>query len=778
MKKVSYIFLIFILFVAFLGIYQLNPPAATSESASLSEFSTARAMKHLEVIAQKPHPMGSPEHAKVRDYLLQELTALDLNPQVQKTTVVNPREDAPIEAGTVQNIVVRLAGIAANPKAVLLVAHYDSVPNSPGASDDGVAVAAILETLRALKVGTSLNNDVIVLLSDGEEVGLLGAQAFVDEHPWAKAVGTVLNFEARGNRGPSLLFETSNHNGRLIREFAQAAPHPIASSLFYSIYKVLPNDTDLTVFKAAGLPGLNFAFIDGLIRYHTQQDNLVNVSDLSLQHHGETMLALARRLGNSDLSQSQEPDAIYFNLGPMFIHYSGQWIIPLGLLIVLLFIGVVGIGLRQKQLTISGLFVGFGLLFLNLASAVIAVTLVWRVVTTVHSSYRWIPQGDTYNSHLYMLSFVALSLAIASAYYGRFQNRENLWNLAIGAMFWWLILMVATSLLLPGASYLFAWPLFFGLMGQGILFLDRTQKIGAIQRIAILLTCAIPTVLILAPTIYLIFIALTISSSEVAVALIVLLTGLLIPHLALIAIPNRWLLPSLSFCVSLMMLLSGSFTAGFDAKNPKPSSLFYGLNSDTGKAIWASADPETDPWTSQFLGSNATSGKLDRYLPAISRTFLYSAAPGLSLPSSKVETLSDTNRKGLRTVSLRITSSRSAWRIWLASDSKTTILASEVNGKKIDVNANVSSSKQNKLWTLNYYAIPQEGIIISLTFKTPQLLTLKATDQSIGLPEIKGKAINPCPSNRMPTAFGYGLSDSTLVSKSFTISEKLNHNLK
>src|SRR5258706_7442827 len=119
----------------------------------------------------------------------------------------------------------------------------------------------MLETLRALKSSPTLSNDVIALFSDGEEIGSLGAKAFVYQHPWAKDVGVVLNFEARGSSGPAIMFETSDKNGWLIKEVAKAAPRPAAHSLAPAIYQLLPNRTDFTVFKEAGFAGLNFAYI-------------------------------------------------------------------------------------------------------------------------------------------------------------------------------------------------------------------------------------------------------------------------------------------------------------------------------------------------------------------------------------------------------------------------------------------------------------------------------------------------------------------------------------
>ena len=172
-------------------------------------------------------------------------------------------------------------------KALLLCAHYDSVPDAPGAGDNASGVAVVLETLRAIQAGSPLERDVIVLIDDGEELGLLGAKLFVDEHAWAREVGVVLNFDARGVRGPSFMFETSDRNGWLIRQFALASPRPLATSVSMDVLRIMPNSSNMNVFKRAGLAGLNFAFIGGSEHYHRASDAPANLDRRSVQHHGD-----------------------------------------------------------------------------------------------------------------------------------------------------------------------------------------------------------------------------------------------------------------------------------------------------------------------------------------------------------------------------------------------------------------------------------------------------------------------------------------------------------
>src|SRR5829696_748310 len=354
-----------VIVTALLVIYQLNPSRPAAVRAPLTEFSGERAFKYLTVIAQRPHPVRTSEHAAVANYIQNELTALGLSPEVQQTPAV-------------MNILARLKGTS-NEKAVLLVAHYDTVPVSPGAGDNGSAVVAILETLRALKSSQPLRNDVIALFSDAEELGMVGAKAFVYQHPWAGDVGVVLNFDARGTSGPVIMFETSDKNGWLIKEFAKAAPHPAANSLAQAIYALMPNNTDFTVFKGAGFAGLNFAYIIGLNRYHTPLDNLTNIDQRSLQHQGSTALALTRHFGNLNLNnraaQENEANDVYFDvLNSAIISYSEQWVVPLAVVVCLSFVALVAFGFKNKHLTCYGLFVGFMVVPLSVMSTVLILT--------------------------------------------------------------------------------------------------------------------------------------------------------------------------------------------------------------------------------------------------------------------------------------------------------------------------------------------------------------------------------------------------------------------
>lgn len=536
-SAIGIITFLFITLFVFLVIYQTAPPQAGSINAPVTDFSSARAMVQLRAIAQKAHPTGSAELAETRKYILEEMTRLGLNPEVQSTSVVN-------------NIVGRLYGTD-NTKALLLVGHYDSVPAGPGASDDGSAVSSLLETARALKSGAPLRNDVIFLFTDGEEAGLLGAKAFVYKHPWAKDVGVFLNFDARGNRGPVLMFELSDQNGWLVEQFAKSAPYPVANSLMSEIYKALPNDTDFTIFKEAGFEGYNFAHIDGYEYYHSSLDTVENMDERTLQHIGSYALGLTRHLGNLNLEQTRKNDAVFFNvLGSMFVHYSTSWLAPLTIFAIILFAATTILGFKRKYLTLSGTALGFAALLLSIIGTVIGVSAAWTFINMFH--------GGTYNSHLYMISFAALAIGITSGLYIWFWKSTSMENLAVGGLLWWLILTVLVSLYLPGGSYMFTWPLIFSLIALGFRFIAKDQGTISIKHMAALCICAVPGIMLVVPMIFLIYVGLTLAKSAIVMIMVVLLLGLIIPHLSFMAAANKWALPVIMLLLSLGLIVGAS----------------------------------------------------------------------------------------------------------------------------------------------------------------------------------------------------------------------------
>ena len=314
-----------------LTVVATTPPGPAPADAPATSFSAERAMAEIRAIAARPHPAGSPEHARVRAVLLARLQALGLQ-TATRTFPISARGAAALKrqggAGTpaLHNIIGRLPGRDPTLPAVVLMAHYDSVVGSPGAPDDAAGVAAILETVRALQAQGRPLRDVIVLLTDGEELGLEGAAAFFRADPLARRTGVVVNAEARGGGGRTSMFETGADNGGMMRLFGEAVHRPVATSLSVFVYKLLPNNTDLTRAIQAGAPGFNFAFVGRPGLYHSPLATPDALDRGAVQDMGRQLLDLSRGLANASALPGPEADATFFDLfGLVFLRYPPAW---------------------------------------------------------------------------------------------------------------------------------------------------------------------------------------------------------------------------------------------------------------------------------------------------------------------------------------------------------------------------------------------------------------------------------------------------------------------
>jgi hypothetical protein len=744
-----------------LSILSLVPPDVIP-NAPPNEFSATRALDQLKAIAAKPHPIGAPAHAEVRDYIFGELAKLGLQPQVQKTTAVNSRWGAAYRAATVENIVAKLEGTA-NSRAILLVAHYDAAPFSLGASDDGAAVVSLLETLRALKASARLKNDVIFLATDGEEIGMLGAIAFVQQHPWAKDVGVVLNFEARGDHGPSIMFQTSDGNGWLIDSLAESVDRPVANSLSADIYKLLPNNTDFTIFKEAGMNGLNFAYIEGATAYHSSLDNMENLDARSLQHHGMYALALARHFGSSDLNaRAAKSEAVYFDLfGRTLIHYSRTTALVLSILAALVTLAVIALGLRRGLLTFSGVAFGFLALLLSMIAAMLLVSVAWWALDTLAGSRTSFQQPDTWTNHLYLAGFVLLTVSATAICYGLFRKRVSSENLATGALLWFLLLLAVAQIYFPGGSYLLLWPLLFALIAWVLRFTSPGGKLSLTSLCLISVVCAAPGIVLIAPLIYQTFVAVGISRTSFVVIPVVLLLGLLLINFELIANSFKWLLPAAATLAAVCFIAAALLQPAFSRQNPKQNEIFYALNADTGKAVWASGDERPDEWTSQFLSNDATATPLNDYFPwREGDVFLTNPAPVETLSPPRIEVLDDQVQEQTRLIHMRVSSTREAATLFVYFG--TDLAEAFVNGQRL-VDAQDAEKKQ----LLIYSAPPREGVDLIFKTQSSQPLNLQVVDRSFQLPEVPNLAIKDRPSDTVATPMSY--TDSTFISRRFSL---------
>lgn len=758
--------LLAVVLLATLSLLRLVPPATVPTDAPANRFSSGRAMIHLREIAQRPHPTGSAENDRVRAYLVGQLEVQGLDVEVQRAPSV-AHSPAVSAAAIVQNVVARIPG-AASTGAILLMAHYDSVPTSPGASDDGAGVVAILEAARALLAGPQLQNDVILLFTDGEEMGMLGARAFAAHHPWMRDVRLALNLEARGSAGPVVLFQSSPANAELIATYASAAPHPVTSSLLPAVYRLLPNDTDLTVFLRAGVPGLNFAYADGWTSYHSGRDSVESLDERSVQHHGENVLALARQFGSQDLRSvgDASEDAIFFSLlSHWVVHYPQGWALPLLGLAAVGLVGLVTLGRARGRLTRQGVGVGAVAVIVSILLLGAVGYAGLQLLNALEGGELSVFLGGTYHVHWYELGFLLLFSGLALWLLGAASRRIQPLDLAAGTLLVWLALGLATGLSLPGASYLFTWPLLAGLAALAI---QLTARRPALARLAALLPGAV-TVAVLTPAVYLVLVLAGISGVLVLAAVVPLLLGLLLPALASPergrAAPAR--LPAITLAGGGVALLIGiALATGYDRAHPRQNMLFYSLDADAGQAAWVVAGQTDEPWAEGLTGADADHAHLAEHFPVLSLIPLEAAtgaAPAVALPAPQVTVLADTVEGDARTLRLQVSSIRGANELALLLATPGGLRSTTLYGETIAYDAPLPEVM------LNGAAVPPEGLELTLTLQTGQPLTVQVADVTPGLPTLAEQPASPRPASVTGVAGGFTPDDATVVQRRVTI---------
>jgi hypothetical protein len=721
------------------GLASLVRPDVLPASGPATDFSSERAMEHVSAISQAPHPPGSDEIERVRAYILAELEAMGLSPEVQEIAVAVPRGTTVI-ASTIKNVIVKIPGSGSS-KAILLDAHYDTRAMTPGASDCSSCVATLLETARALAAGPPLQNDVILLFTDNEEYGGgLGAAAFIENYPWMGEIGLVLNFEGLGSTGPSILFETGPNSGWTVRDWRQVAARPVGQSWFHEIYRLTPIGTDLNWYSDEGIPGLNFGYWAKGTVYHSRLDNPQTIAPRSLQHHGSYALTLVQYFGNQDLNAvpSSSGDAVYFSLFPgMLLSYPAAWAVPLAVLVGLLLVSVAIIGMRSKHLTILGSLKGLGAFLLSLLASSGLATGIWMGIAQLHSEYQamFTFRGMVYNAQFYLFAFITLAVAIAAAILILFRRKTTVMDLAFGALLLFWIMALVTSILLPGFSYLLTWPLLFSTLALGWVLWRATRGGNTLWTEIVLTVGALPGVILYAPSIYVMFHFAMAPMIGILAFMVALLLGLLIPQLDLLTRTRQWRLPAVALAICVAFLIIGSLTARFTPEHPRPNAVAYLLDTDSGKATWFSAGTLQDSWTKQFFSTEPEHGTVGALFPIAKRSgfpIMQGEAPSIPLKAPKVDVLENQTSGGVRTLQLRASSPRGAPIIMLDVEPYTAVQAVTIDGKRIE-----SRESERSLWSLTYYAVPTDGFEVILEVDPSQAMNIQISDQTWELvPEV------------------------------------------
>lgn len=757
MKKYTPTLILLLLLMMLYTPFALMQPSVDLE-ANVAEtgFSVARAFAQVEAVAKEPHGVGFPAHAKVREYLMGALRKLGLNPTLQQGYTAGDWGNY----SKAVNILARIKGKGKG-KALMLLSHYDSSPHSSlGASDDGSGLATILEGLRAfLAAGTTPENDIIILFSDAEELGLNGADLFVNEHPWAADVGLVLNFEARGSGGPSfMLIETNRGNSTLIRDFKAANPrYPQANSLMYSIYKLLPNDTDLTVFREDGdIEGFNFAFIDDHYDYHTALDTPNRLDPASLAQQGSYLMPLLHYFSSADLGNLKSlKDDVYFNM-PLFgfISYPYDWIWPLFILALAAFILLLVYGLRKGELQWKEMGAGMlGVLFVVAINGAIGFYS-WPILKWLYPEYGEMLHGFTYNGHAYIAAFVFLSIAVCSWVYKRFRKMAVV-NLLPAPILIWLAISYGLASYLPGATFLI-FPVFALL--SGFLILLHQNEVNFF----VLAVLAIPALWILGPLIPMFPIGLGLKLMVSATVVCTLTYLLLLPILG--ALKGKGHLGSLFFLLFTGFMVAAHFNSGFDAAHPRPSSLLYVADEDSGEAYWATYDQQLTEWNSQFLTARESTAMAlaantlsSKYGTGFSFT---SNAPLKEIKMPVIEVLRDTVQEGKREITLKVIPKRPVNRLEVYSGN-TPLQKVSINGLALS-GFYLQERKGPRL--LTHYISDNEATELQLTLEEGLPLELTFYEASNDLLEHPLFTVPNRPDTEIPKPFV--LNDAILLIKS------------
>ncbi len=765
------------------------PPVTPSSAA----FATGRAMDDIKVIARAPHPVGSPENARVRDYLIGRMTALGLAPRVQRGQAVEriDREDggALFYGGYVENIVGVLPGKDPSKPALALMAHYDSVPNSPGAADDATGVAVALETIRALKAGGEApERDIIVIMTDGEEAGLLGARVFFAEHPLRERIGLLINMEARGNGGRANMFQTGPGNGEIVAAFARDAYRPISNSLAVFLYENMPNDTDFSVSKEAGVNGLNFAFIGRQFDYHAPTATIANLDEGSVRHMGRQVLAATRTLGFAPTLPGKAPDAVYSQtFGDHILAYPawGGWI--LWLATAALIGGAAWRARRAKGLPWRDLGQGAAAaLFLLLMTAVLlnllrrytgadfgfleqrpllaqwavwepamalavmgmtllvpsllargagrAATAVSAVVFGLGASLHggWDPVGAG-------LGVAAAVMALLA--FGRAADRAGAW---LGALLTALVAALALQIFLPTVALIVAWPLALAAIGAAA---TRLGQRDSLPRIAILALLAAVGGGWLA--VYFHGVAQGLDMPAI-LAMFAWLGGLLLWPLAARAEPGRTaLLPAqaligLGIVLTLYLAINSTPWTG---RHPQATAVFHVQDRDTGKA-WRVADtPELDRWSETAL-SPREDGTEQRAFPPFLRYETWAK------PTPAIRPL-DLQVAVSRPIGKRVGFAVFAERVVMVDvKAEAPITALSINGRPLTLDQPLPPNGRT---TIRWQGEP--GLFtLELTSDRPEAIEIRYAIVREGWPG----SVAPLPA-RPPEAMPFNLSDSLVI---------------
>ncbi|PRX96517.1 M28 family peptidase [Allonocardiopsis opalescens] len=727
-----------LLLVAVAAVLDVRAAPEAPADGSPGAFSVARARADLEMISAEPHPTGSAANDRVADSLVRRLDELGLDASVRERTAASSPPGSSHAVGWARNVVATLPGERPTGR-ILLVAHYDSVPTGPGAADNGMNVAALLEIARVLADGAPPRNDVTFLFTDSEEFRLLGAEAFLGEPEAEPERTVVLNLDARGVRGRSVMFETGGHSAGLVPALADRAP--VTTSLAADVYALLPNATDFTAFLGAGFTGLNFAVIEEGAWYHTERDVPAHVDDATMRDVGEVVLAATGNLAAADLAELRdEGEAAYFTVFGRLVVHGSALVLPFALLAAAVAAAAVlwarpAVPLRE----LGRACLGVPLVVLAAAAAAWAG---WQVVPALAPWLRGFPLGDPYGAEGARIGLAVAALAAGGVAGAWLRRRVPGIAVALAAALWMCALAVAAAVWLPGGGYLFTWPGLAAAVGAAAA--ARAPADSAWRPLALGLG-GLPSALLLPPLAWLLAAALGLAAAAVPAALVALGVLACLPEAPRrpAAEPGRAVratraaLPVGAALIAVAALLWVNRAPTADT--PAQAGLMYALDAEEGGAYWVAEGGAPDPWIDLHTAGPAP--ELEHRFPDLySETGVRAGpAPELAVPRPELRVLGERpGPEGGRLVRVRVSSVHGRalqLALYAGTGGGARLVEASAGGQRLTGGVNRPFTATEWDWGLLLSAPPTDGVEVELAVRGSEPLPLMLVAQSAGLPE-------------------------------------------
>jgi hypothetical protein len=710
-----------------------------------SGFMAVRAMTHVEALAQAPRPTGSAANASARDYILAQVRALGLAPEVQTETVRTASADmmanVRVTLAEVHNIVVRKPGSRPakdKPGAILASAHYDSGPATLGAADGAMSAAALLETLRVLQAGPPLANDLVFVFTDADSGQALGTQGFLASSPWARKARFLLRFDNPGNRGPLALVGGAGADGVALAAYARAAPDPAGSSFMAELYtgpRARPADAPLLAHHASLL---QFATVGGKLGPGAVHDLPQRVSQASLQHEGDTMLAMLRDLGQAAPAPQGGRGQVFFSLpGVGVVHYAYALVWPLTALACVLTVLACAAAMRRRSIVDTDIIhAAFGFLFMG-ALATFVVHLCYLALPGLPR--RWdagMLAGDE-GIRWQVLAFALLLAAAFLVLLRHLQQKHGSLCMLLGVFCVATLALVVVSWGAPGASYLLAWPLLAAQAAVLALLSARAEAWTGRRKRGVLALAALPALLLVLP-------ALRDTLTMVSPAWLVLPAALVCTLLGLCGL----LLADAGkrYVVRPLLLAAAAAIGLVYISNPQvpempvQNGLVYFKDTPSWRAFWLYPPRALDAWTRSIFPNTLHPYQLPYLFGASAGPVWYAAAPrdtGVAYPEliiDKVEWRGDTKH-----VEFLLRSKNRAPHISLRVDGADPMRAS-VNGRLL-------TGPGYRGWRLDLHGMQDRELRFAFDFWGDPKFTVYVQEIIPGLPQ---RELPPRPATLRP----------------------------